>query len=267
MTDCAPPNFRYPSTRYSGSKRKLLDWIWENVKDIKFDTVLDLFGGTGSVSLLFKRYGKQVFYNDLLRFNQIIGTAIVENKEVIVTDEDLSKVLRHNGRDYPDFIQTNFKGIFFLDDENIWLDKVITNISGISNKYKRAILLSSLFQACLAKRPFNLFHRSNLYLRTANVKRSFGNKTTWETSFEDLLKRFIGEYNKAVFDNGCKNRVIGGYDALNAPNGVDLVYIDPPYFSAGLGSGTNYLAFYHFLEGLADYENWAWKNQTYRRCP
>ena len=61
MKDCVPEGFKYPSTRYSGSKRRLLDWIWEHVKDLRFDTVLDLFGGTGSVSLMFKRHGKRVF--------------------------------------------------------------------------------------------------------------------------------------------------------------------------------------------------------------
>jgi len=256
MKDCAPEGFRYPSTRYSGSKRRLLDWIWEHVKDLKFDTVLDLFGGTGSVSLMFKRYGKRVFYNDLLKFNQLIGMAIIENKNTFVSDSDLDKILNFdNKKNYPDFIQKNFKDIFFLDHENEWLDKVTTNILNLKNRYKKAILFASLFQSCLAKRPFNLFHRANLYIRTANVPRSFGNKTTWETPFEQLLRRFVKEYNRAVFDNGKKNSVIGGYDAVSAPNGADLVYIDPPYFSQKSG-GTNYIVFYHFLEGLADYKNW-----------
>lgn len=256
MTEYIPTNFEYPTTRYTGSKRRLLHWIWENVKDLKFNSVLDVFGGTGVVSLLFKGHGKQVFYNDLLKFNQIIGTAIIENKEVVVTKEDTNKILTNDDTDYPDFIKNNFKGIFFHEHENIWLDKVVTNISGVSNKYKRAILLSSVFQACLAKRPFNLFHRSNLYMRTATVQRSFGNKATWERSFEELLRRFVREYNKAIFDNGFDNLVIGGYDAVGAPNGVDLVYVDPPYFSASSNKGINYLLFYHFLEGIADYSNW-----------
>lgn len=256
MKDCAPERFKYPSTRYAGSKRRLLDWIWEHVKDLKFNTVLDLFGGTGSVSLMFKRYGKQVLYNDLLKFNQLIGMAIIENKNTFVSDSDVDKILTFNNKmDYPDFIQKNFKDIFFLDHENEWLDTVTTNILNLKNRYKKAILFASLFQSCLAKRPFNLFHRANLYIRTANVPRSFGNKTTWETPFEQLLRRFVKEYNRAVFDNGKKNLVIGGYDAISAPNGVDLVYIDPPYFSQKSGE-TNYIVFYHFLEGLADYKNW-----------
>ncbi len=256
MKDLAPQGFKYPSTRYSGSKRKFLHWIWENVKDLKFKSVLDAFGGTGSVSLMFKRYGKSVNFNDLLKFNQIIGKALIENRYVTVSDEDIESVLNCNGKEYPDFITTNFRGIFFLDQENKWLDKIVSNISSIANDYKRAILLSALFQACLAKRPFNLFHRANLYMRTSKVYRSFGNKTTWETPFSELLKRFVYEYNQAIFDNGKSNKVIGGYDALEAPNGVDLVYLDPPYFSADSNQGTNYLVFYHFLEGLADYPNW-----------
>lgn len=249
--------FKYPSTRYSGSKRRFLDWIWFYVKEIKFESALDVFGGTGSVSLLFKKHGKQVYYNDLLKFNQIIGTALIENKDTTVTDDDLKSALSFNRKDYPNFIQKEFKGIFYLNSENAWLDKAITNFSQVDNKYKRAILLSALFQACLAKRPFNLFHRANLYIRTNKVDRSFGNKTTWEHPFEYLVKRYVYEYNKGIFDNGKRNRVIGGYDALNCPNDVDLVYLDPPYFSASSQQGTNYLAFYHFLEGLANYNRWS----------
>ena len=43
-------DIKFPSTRFSGSKRRFLFWIWENIRDIKFKTVLDVFGGTGSVS-------------------------------------------------------------------------------------------------------------------------------------------------------------------------------------------------------------------------
>ena len=54
----------------------------------------------------------------------------------------------------------------------------------------------ALNQACLMKRPFNLFHRKNLYIRTANVERQFGNKTTWETPFPTLFTRLVKEANQ-----------------------------------------------------------------------
>lgn len=255
--EIVPRGYTYPSTRYSGSKRRLLEWIWEHVRDIKFTSVLDVFGGTGSVSLLFKRHGKCVHYNDLLQFNQVIGRAIIENNNIIVNQDDIRNILTFQSDNYPKFIQQQFRGKYFLDKENAWLDKAITNIRQISNPYKRSILLAALFQACLAKRPYNLFHRANLYMRKARVLRTFRNKTTWERPFPELVNRYVIEYNKAVFSNGKENRVIGGFDALNAPNGVDLVYLDPPYVSSNSGNGVNYLRYYHFLEGLVDYDNWS----------
>ena len=38
---------KFPSTRYQGSKLKFVDWIWNCIKDVPFNTVLDAFGGTG----------------------------------------------------------------------------------------------------------------------------------------------------------------------------------------------------------------------------
>jgi len=248
---------RIPSTRYSGSKRRFLSWIWENVSDIKFDSVLDVFGGTASVSLLFKQKGKKVHYNDILSFNQIIGTALIENSNTKVTGKDLEKLFIGKSGDNPKTIQKFYAGIFYLDEENKWLDNFIQQVAGVKDKYKRSIILSALFQACLSKRPFNLFHRANLSLRINDVKRNFGNKTTWEKPFEDLIKKFVAEYNQAIIDNNQKNKVIGGYNALYCPNGVDLVYLDPPYFSGDHSAGLNYLDYYNFLEGIANYEKWS----------
>ena len=47
-----------PKTRYYGSKRKLLTWLYDTVKGFEFDTVLDVFGGTASVSRLFQEMRK-----------------------------------------------------------------------------------------------------------------------------------------------------------------------------------------------------------------
>ena len=39
------------------------------------------------------------------------------------------------------------------------------------------------------------------------------------------------------------------------PGDFDLVYIDPPYTHSN-GTGTDYLGFYHFLEGMTLYNEW-----------
>ena len=247
---------KFPSTRFQGSKAKLVDWIWDNAKDLKFKTVVDLFGGTGAVGYMFKQKGKRVFYNDYLRFNYLTGVALIENSYTKLTNEDLKFILsKHKNIKYPDFIQRNFKDIYYTDKENQWLDIVSTNIARIKDKYKQALAYFALFQACIIKRPYNLFHRKNLYLRKANVKRSFGNKTTWDKPFQEHFLNFVKEANQAVFDNGKEN-VAFNQEAFVFDKTADLIYIDTPYIS-NKGVGVDYIDFYHFLEGLCNYEDWA----------
>ena len=246
-----------PSTRYQGSKYKILKWIDYHTKDLDFDTALDAFGGTGCVGYMYKQNGKQVFYNDSLKFNHYIGLALIENKEITLSDGDLDFILKKNPKvSYPSFICDTFHDIYFTDDENKWLDVVVTNIGKIKDKYKQALAYYALFQSCIIKRPYNLFHRKTHSRRTAQGERSFGNKKTWDTPFEDHFLKFVNEANNAVFDNGKKNQAFHGdiFD-LTIPK-IDLVYIDTPYISAK-GAGVNYFDFYHFLEGIVFYDEWS----------
>lgn len=249
--------YKFPSTRYQGSKLKLVDWIWDNVKDINFTSAIDLFGGTGSVSYMLKSNGKSVIYNDILKFNFIIGKALIENDNIILSDDEINYIVTKHNYNYPTFIQDNFKDIFYLKDENIWLDYVAYNIRSLDNEYKKSIAYFALFQACIIKRPYNLFHRANLYVRTSEVKRGFGNKTTWDKPFEEHFRKFVIEANQSIFSND-KKCISLNYDAFNFPietHTADLVYIDTPYINAK-GVGTDYLDFYHFLEGIVRYDEW-----------
>jgi len=260
-----------PSTRYVGSKRKVVGWIWNNIRHLEFDTFLDALGGTGVVSYCAKIYGREVTYNDILRHNYTIGQAIIENGSVTLTEKDVNFLLtKHQEIKYPTFIQDTFKNIYYTDEENAWLDMVTTNIKQFSDKYKKALAFDALFQACLVKRPFNLFHRKNLYVRLANVKRGFGNKKTWDTHFPVHFENFVKEVNSLVFDNGRRNKALN-LDVFDISNNYDLVYIDTPYFSAHSMVGVDYYQFYHFLEGLADYDNWQkkidWKSKHRRQKP
>ncbi len=245
----------FPSTRYQGSKYKIVKWIDYCTKNLEFSSVLDAFGGTGSVGYMFKKNGKQVFYNDSLKFNYYIGLALIENSKATLEKNIVDFILKeHPGVKYPAFIHDTFHNIYFTDEENKWLDFVITNISQIENKYKQALAYYALFQACIIKRPYNLFHRKNLYIRTAEVDRSFGNKKTWDTSFEEHFRKFVDEANNAVFDNG-KNNTAFHFDIFDLNIKADLIYIDTPYISSK-GIGVNYFDFYHFLEGIISYDQW-----------
>ena len=245
----------FPSTRFQGSKLKIVNWIWDSIKDMDFDTVLDAFGGTGSVGYMLKTKHKQITYNDALKFNWYIGIALIENEDTKLTDEDVDFLLKeHKNINYPTFVYKTFKNIYFTDEENKWIDVVGTNIKLLNNFYKTALAYFALIQACIIKRPYNLFHRKNLYIRLSDVKRNFGNKATWDTPFETHFRKFINEANQAIFGNGRQNKALN-MDVFDLDEDYDLIYIDTPYISRR-GVGLDYFSFYHFLEGLVNYPEW-----------
>ncbi len=246
----------FPSTRYQGSKVKLTPWILDTISHLDYCTCLDAFGGSGVVAYNLKKQGKEVTYNDLLRFNYYTGLALVENNGTTLDHADVEWLLqRHSSIEYPRFVTETFKDIYFTDEENAWIDQTTTNIHRLDDVYKHAIAVFALCQACIIKRPYNLFHRKNLYIRLADVKRSFGNKATWDKPFPYWFKTFVNEANQAVFDNGLKNKALN-IGAADVTGDYDLVYIDTPYISSK-GVAVDYLDFYHFLEGLVIYDQWA----------
>ncbi len=207
------------------------------------------------MSYALKCAGKQVTYNDVLAFNHQIGLALIENDSVYLGDDEINAIgVRRPGVEYGRFIEETFRGIYFTDDENRWLDLAVVNIRRLACRLKRALAWFALFQSAMAKRPYNLFHRCNLYMRTADVTRGFGNKASWDRSFGDHFKTFTAEANAAVVDSSGSCRAINR-DALDLEPGFDLVYIDTPYINHA-GVGVDYRDFYHFLEGMMCYDDW-----------
>lgn len=259
----------FPSTRYQGSKQKFIDWIWKCMEPIRFESMLDAFGGTGTVAYRMKQEGKKVVYNDILPFNSVIGKALIENETVILNDLEVNTLLQEIPYEsYPHFIENTFKDVYFTDEENRWLDRVSFAIRQLKDEYKQAIAYFALFQSCIIKRPYNLFHRKNLYVRFSDVKRNFGNKTTWDTPFDVHFRKFVNQANAAVFE-GSYRAESRNQDAMNMNGSFDLIYIDTPYISES-GTGVDYADFYHFLNGLLFYDDWSdkidYKSKHLRLC-
>jgi adenine-specific DNA-methyltransferase len=246
-----------PSTRFYGSKRKLLPWIYSNIASLQFETALDLFGGSGSVSLLFKIMRKSVVYHDGLRFNEDVGRTLLANEISMPRSTLLAfldGVIPRVG-----VISKVFDGIFYTSEENRWLDGFVAQLNSEQLSTEQMSLLRYLlYQACLRKRPFNLFHRANLHLRTnSRVNRSFGNFVTWERSFYDHISQAYDELPHGGPIHQVECTVLSSQNAEDIPAGYDLVYIDPPYINvAQRHNWDNYWRRYHFLEGLARYEEW-----------
>lgn len=251
---------KLPVTRYYGSKRRIIDKIWQFIEseNLEFDSVLDLFGGTGTFSYKAKLEGKEVYYNDIFKFNTIIGKSLIQNNLNKITKKEIEFVLTKDDTfDYKYHIKDFFQDIYYLEEENILIDIMVQNINRLKKNYSKYIAFYSLFQTCLIKRPFNTFHRKNLNLRTNDVKRNFGNKVTWEKKIEDLFRKFCFDLNSYVIDNGKKNKSTN-FSALKCKVSADLIYIDPPYVSKK-GSHVDYHSRYHFLEALSNYESFSEK--------
>lgn len=54
----------FPKTRYQGSKHKLKDFIKDKLKDLSFETSLDAFSGTSTISYILKGMGKTIYKRD-----------------------------------------------------------------------------------------------------------------------------------------------------------------------------------------------------------
>ncbi len=230
----------YPPTRFMGSKSKLLSEIWSVASQFKFDTVVDLFAGSGIVGYMFKAQGKSVISNDYMAMSATFAKAMIENNSVILPMEEARELLiEHKESDH--FVAETFQGLYYKDEDNDLIDVLRTNIAAIRDQYKRAIAMTALIRACTKKRPRGIFTYTG-------ERYNDGRKDLQKTLAQQFLEA-VEAVNKAVFDNGRQNRAKHG-DAMELRvEQANLVYIDPPYYSPL--SDNEYVRRYHFVEGLA----------------
>lgn len=231
---------KYPATRFMGSKSKLLSEIWSVASQFEFDTVVDLFAGSGIVGYMFKTQGKTVISNDYMAMSATFSKAMIENNGTILSIEEVEKLLIPSKE--PDhFVANTFQGLYYTDEENDLIDILRMNIAALKDPYKHAIAMTALIRACTKKRPRGIF--------TFTGDRYNDGRKDLKKSLEQQFLEAVQAVNKAVFDNGKVNKAKHG-DAMELKAGTpDLVYIDPPYYSPF--SDNEYVRRYHFVEGLA----------------
>ena len=259
-------NLILPNTRYQGSKKKIINNIYNLIITyFKPTHILDLFGGSAICSLYFQMKNIKTTYNDILKFNSINANGILDNDLNNIPSEEEIKMIFSPiiTIDYKLFIYETFKDIYYTDDENKQLDIFRQNIRDFSNENikKKNIMYYFIFQSLISKRPYNLFHRKNLSMRTSDVKRNFGNKTTWEKTFithmlkfrEELVKLYEQKKKIAIANTNIINM---SYNKIpdEILSDIDTIYIDPPYFKKDC-KDSQYFDNYHFLEGFIS-ESW-----------
>ena len=146
----------FPSSRYMGSKNKIIKELYNVFSKYKFDSALDLFSGSSSVSYLLKSMGKRVISNDYMSFASNISSAIISNNKTKFNEKDL-KLLTKKPSSYDKLVQEKFDNIFFSKKDNDFIDILRHNIKNLNNKNKKAIAFASLIKACQKKQPRGLF--------------------------------------------------------------------------------------------------------------
>ena len=230
----------YPPTRFMGSKRKLLGEIWNVASRFEFDSVVDLFSGSGIVGYMFKSHGKTVISNDYMAMSATFTKAMVENNNVTLPIAEAEKLLIKQG-EVDHFVSDTFKDLYYTDEENKLIDILRANISAMDDQYKKAIAMTALIRACTKKRPRGIFtYTGHRY--------DDGRKDLQKTLSQQFLEA-VEAVNNAVFDNHKANKSVNGDAMALEVEKPDLVYIDPPYYSPL--SDNEYVRRYHFIEGLA----------------
>lgn len=229
----------FPATRYMGSKSKLLEYIWSASSQFSFDSVIDLFSGSGVVSYMYKAHGKAVISNDYMAMGGVITKALIENNGTILSSKEAEEIT-HLIAPTDDFVAKTFKGIYFSDEDNKFIDIVRANIACMKDPYKKAIAMEALIRTCIKKRPRGIF--------TYVGDRYNDGRKDLQKTFHDHFVDAVEVINNAVFDNGtiCKSY---NMDSMDLKETAQLVYIDPPYYTPK--SDNEYVRRYHFVEGLA----------------
>lgn len=230
----------YPPTRFMGSKRKLLGEIWNVASRFEFDSVVDLFSGSGIVGYMFKSHGKTVISNDYMAMSATFTKAMVENNTVTLPIAEAEKLLIKQG-EVDHFVSDTFKDLYYTDEENKLIDILRANISAMDDQYKKAIAMTALIRACTKKRPRGIF--------TYTGHRYDDGRKDLQKSLSQQFLEAVEAVNNAVFDNHKANKSVNGDAMALEVEKPDLVYIDPPYYSPL--SDNEYVRRYHFIEGLA----------------
>ena len=249
-------DIQFPKPQYLGAKYVHGDWIAQHIPE-NSNTILDGFSGSQSIGFLCKKMGKSVISNDFLLFNSEIGKALIENKNTILTNDDINILFFPNSDNNKyNLMERLFTDLFFIREETRFLDAFRSNINFLENKYKKALAFSVINRAMTRKVTMGHFAHTQALVYASNPERVKRNRSLIR-SIKDIFLELVSEYNNAVFDNGtnCVAYNENIFDLLPTLSDVDVAYFDPPYCD----SHADYQSFYHLLETYTHY----WKDKEF----
>ena len=221
--------------RYIGSKRLLIPFIRNAVKNISVHSFADLFAGSGVVAHTFNSK-MPVITNDILFSNYICHYAWLSSepydekriREVLINYNSLNT----NEENY---ITENYADKYFSYTNASKIGYIRTNIEHLKNNNE------------INQREYALLIMSLLYAtQTADVSRTVGHYMTYlkNPKKDGILQlRFpLAPSSKTNEGNLCYH--MDASKLIKIMPSVDLLYLDPPY-------QRQYGEYYHVLESIA----------------
>ena len=238
-----------PTINFIGNKEKLTQWIFDNI-DVDGKTLFDVFSGGCSISYEAKKIGCKVITNDILKINYFISKALIENKKIKLTDNDVNTLF--SGKPVKGYMYENYSNVNFFPKECMELDQYRKNIDKLGNPYKKALAFILFRRSMIRKMPYSRFtipwnkvvqlRDEEFSYKNYKRKRAYHNQTIRE-HFDENLEN----YNNSVFDNSQDNKAYNKdiFDLIPKIE-ADIAYVDPPY----AGTMSNYHGFYGLLDGF-----------------
>lgn len=224
--------------RYLGSKYKLLDFIDETIKNNcgEYNSVFDVFGGTGVVSNYFLEKGKKIYINDILKSNYCIYRAFLGNEKF--SENKIKKIIDEYNKisDLEEnYFSKNYKNTYFSENDCKKIGYIRENINKKFenkeiNEREKYILIASLL------------YSMDKIANTVGHYDAYRKKQKLEDCFE--------MYNLDINKNQTIKNEIYNMDSNELAKKIkaDIVYIDPPYNSRQYGDA------YHLLENVAEWK-------------
>ena len=261
---------------YVGNKRKIIYDIIKIIDkhNIPYQYFLDLFSGSGYMSMAMKMFGKNVLANDILMSSLINSISFVVNRDIFLSDEEKGFLLNNKPNKKDDFwlfIFEKYKDRF-TKKELIFISNYYENATqmfGFLDNYDGFCVNTKIIKYCLsityiqnyiidnchlggrlnngqilAKLDHRLSHKRNK-VKVINAKEMNFNGMKWIQPLCPENKNFHMCLNlDAISFLEMLNYNISHNNNDKGLPLYDLCYIDPPYG----GDQSNYGYMYGFFE-------------------
>ncbi len=225
--------------QYRGNKSQIIDFLKPHFHD--GTTVLDLMAGSQSVGLAIKKHSK-IISNDAQYYSYVLGMAYIENNRY----SKLKVIPKEIVKAAPEFklFQKYFSGIYFTKEQCVEIDNIRATIERF-RKYN--ITLHYCYLACLLQSLDLVARTAGHFDGALNVNNEKVKARETKSIYKEFCRR-IEKFSTIISDykNLCYN--LPAEDLLKKIEGVDIIYIDPPY------NHRQYSRYYHILETCAKYD-------------